>query len=34
VRWHVDELEARLPEVEDLKTLAGLLLFLRLRSSR
>jgi ADP-ribose pyrophosphatase len=34
VRWHVDELEARLPEVEDLKTLAGLLFFLRLRSSR
>ena len=34
VRWHVDELEARLPEIEDAKTLAGLLLFLRLRSSR
>ena len=34
VRWHVDELESRLSEIEDAKTLAGLLLFLRLRSSR
>jgi ADP-ribose pyrophosphatase len=34
VRWHVDELESKLSEVEDAKTLAGLLLFLRLRSSR
>jgi ADP-ribose pyrophosphatase len=34
VRWHVDELESRLPEIEDAKTLAGLLLFLQLRSSR
>ncbi len=34
VRWRVDELESRLPEIEDAKTLAGLLLFLHLRSSR
>jgi ADP-ribose pyrophosphatase len=32
IRWHADELEARLPEIEDAKTLAGLLLFLQLRS--
>ena len=31
VRWPVDELEARLGEVEDMKTLAGLLAFLRRR---
>jgi ADP-ribose pyrophosphatase len=29
VRWRVDELESRLGEIEDVKTLAGLLLFLR-----
>jgi ADP-ribose pyrophosphatase len=29
VRWRVDEIGARLGEVEDAKTLAGLLLFLR-----
>jgi len=34
VRWHVDELETRLSEVEDAKTLAGLLLFLHVHSSR
>jgi ADP-ribose pyrophosphatase len=34
VRWHVDELAAKLGEIEDAKTLAGLLLFLRLRSAR
>jgi ADP-ribose pyrophosphatase len=34
IRWHVDELESRLPEVEDAKTLAGLLLYLRHRLSR
>jgi ADP-ribose pyrophosphatase len=33
VRWHVDELESRLGEIEDAKTLAGLLLFLRHRSA-
>ena len=33
VRWHVDELEAKLEEIEDAKTLVGLLLFLRLRSA-
>jgi ADP-ribose pyrophosphatase len=32
VRWPVDELEARLEEIEDAKTLAGLLLYLRHRS--
>ena len=31
VRWPVEEIEQRLAEVEDLKTLAGLLLFLRER---
>jgi ADP-ribose pyrophosphatase len=31
VRWHVDEIPARLGELEDAKTLAGLLLYLRLR---
>jgi ADP-ribose pyrophosphatase len=31
VRWPVGELEARLAEIEDAKTLAGLLLYLRLR---
>jgi ADP-ribose pyrophosphatase len=34
VRWHVDELAAQLGEIEDAKTLAGLLLFLDLRSGR
>jgi ADP-ribose pyrophosphatase len=33
VRWPLDGLETRLGEVEDAKTLAGLLLFLRLRSA-
>jgi ADP-ribose pyrophosphatase len=33
VRWPVGELEARLDELEDAKTLAGLLLFLRHRSA-
>ena len=28
VRWHVDELAAKLAEIEDAKTLAGLLLYL------
>jgi ADP-ribose pyrophosphatase len=32
VRWPVDGLEAHLAEVEDAKTLVGLLLFLRFRS--
>ncbi len=31
VRWPVGEIEARLPEIEDAKTLAGLLLYLRER---
>jgi ADP-ribose pyrophosphatase len=34
VHWHVDELATRLGEVEDAKTLAGLLLVLHLRSAR
>ena len=34
VHWHVDELAAKLGEIEDAKTLAGLLLFLDLRSGR
>ena len=34
VHWHADELAAKLGEVEDAKTLAGLLLFLHLRSAR
>jgi ADP-ribose pyrophosphatase len=34
VHWHVDELAAKLGEIEDAKTLAGLLLFLSLRSAR
>jgi ADP-ribose pyrophosphatase len=33
VRWPVDDLESRLDELEDAKTLAGLLLFLRYRSA-
>ncbi len=34
VHWRVDELETKLGEIEDAKTLAGLLLFLQLRSAR
>ena len=34
VQWRVDELAAKLGAVEDAKTLAGLLLFLQLRSAR
>jgi ADP-ribose diphosphatase len=34
VRWPVDEIESRLGELEDAKTLAGLLLFLEARRSR
>lgn len=34
IRWHVDELESKLPEIEDAKTLAGLLLYLQRRRSR
>ena len=34
IRWHVDELESRLSELEDAKSLAGLLLFLSHRRSR
>lgn len=34
VRWAVDDLEARLGEIEDAKTLAGLLLFLGRRTGR
>jgi ADP-ribose pyrophosphatase len=34
VHWHVDELEAKLAEIDDAKTLVGLLLFLRHRSAR
>jgi hypothetical protein len=32
VRWPVGEIPSRLGEVEDAKTLAGLLLYLRLRT--
>jgi ADP-ribose pyrophosphatase len=34
VQWQVDDLAAKLGEVEDAKTLVGLLLFLHLRSAR
>jgi ADP-ribose pyrophosphatase len=34
IRWHVDDLESRLPELEDAKSLAGVLLYLRHRRSR
>jgi ADP-ribose pyrophosphatase len=34
VQWHVSELEGKLVEIEDAKTLAGLLLFLHERSAR
>jgi ADP-ribose pyrophosphatase len=33
VRWRVDEIESRLAEIEDAKTLVGLLLYLRLRAA-
>jgi hypothetical protein len=33
VRFRVDELDGKLREIEDAKTLAGLLAFLRLRSA-
>jgi ADP-ribose diphosphatase len=32
VRWRVDEIESRLSELEDAKTIAGLLLYLRYRN--
>jgi len=34
VRWPISEIEARLHEIEDAKTLAGLLLYLRTRPGR
>jgi ADP-ribose pyrophosphatase len=34
VRWHVDELESKLSELQDVKTLAGVLLYLRRRRTR
>ncbi|MCW2975188.1 MAG: nudF [Actinomycetia bacterium] len=34
VRWRVDELESKLSELEDAKTIAGVLLYLRHRRSR
>jgi ADP-ribose pyrophosphatase len=34
VRWRLDEVEARLAEIEDAKTLAGLLLYLRVVGER
>jgi ADP-ribose pyrophosphatase len=34
LRWTPDELEARLPELEDAKTIAGVLLYLRHRRTR
>jgi ADP-ribose pyrophosphatase len=34
VRWRLDEVEARLAEIEDAKTLAGLLLYLRVVAER
>jgi ADP-ribose pyrophosphatase len=34
LRWPVDELESRLPELDDAKTLAGLLVYLQHRRSR
>jgi len=33
VRWPLDEVEARLDEIDDAKTLAGLLLYLRMRGA-
>jgi len=32
VRWRVDEIEQHLPELEDAKTIAGLLMYLRTRT--
>ncbi len=34
IRWHVDELDARVAELEDVKSIAGVLLYLRHRRSR
>jgi ADP-ribose pyrophosphatase len=34
IRWHVDELESKLPELEDAKTIAGVLVFLGHARSR
>ena len=34
LRWPIDELESRLPELDDAKTLAGLLVYLQHRRSR
>jgi hypothetical protein len=31
VRWHVSEIPERIAELEDAKTIAGLLLYLRLK---
>ncbi|MFL5967737.1 MAG: NUDIX hydrolase [Gaiellaceae bacterium] len=33
IRWHVDELERHIAELEDAKTIAGLLLYLRTRTT-
>jgi ADP-ribose pyrophosphatase len=33
IRWHADEVESKLPELEDAKTLAGVLLYLQHRRS-
>ena len=34
IRWHVDELQAKVTELEDAKSIAGVLLYLRHRRSR
>jgi ADP-ribose pyrophosphatase len=34
IRWHVDELETKVTELEDMKSIAGVLLYLRHRRSR
>ena len=34
IRWHVDELQAKVTELEDAKSIAGILLYLRHRRSR
>jgi ADP-ribose pyrophosphatase len=34
IRWRTDEIETRLDEIQDAKTLAGLLLYLQLAASR
>jgi hypothetical protein len=34
IRWHVDELETKVTELEDVKSIAGVLLYLRHRRSR